>query len=67
LLWRRKIQSTLSPRKLTVSKFGNMNKDMAEAVKGIVSGDKNSLGKALAAAKKREVYLSARRRTDTEE
>ncbi len=50
-----------------MSKFGNMNKDMAEAVKGIVSGDKNSLGKALAAAKKREVYLSARRRTDTEE
>ena len=50
-----------------MTKFGNISRDMAEAVKGIVSGDKNSLGKALAAAKKREVYLSARRFTDTEE
>ena len=50
-----------------MTKVGDINRDMAKAVKGVVSGDKASLGKALDAAKKREVYLSTRRGTDTEE
>ena len=49
-----------------MSRVGNINRDMAEAVKGIVSGTKGSLGKALDAAKKREVYLSTRRGTEEE-
>ena len=49
-----------------MSRVGNINRDMAEAVKGIVSGTKGSLGKALDAAKKREAYLSTRRGTEEE-
>ena len=52
---------------LCLSKSGDMNREMEEAVKGIVSGDKDSLGKALSVAKEREAYLSARRFTSTEE